>query len=182
MDIRTLVGSDLVLLLLAAPGSSDAASGRIDGITRLEKLLYLADRESNLPRQVDEPLQFVPYNYGPFSKAVYEAVDLLAEMRPPLLREVRAVDGQTIDNETEAGLGTGTTEYVERRFILTEEGRLVSNLLAGEHPEVMDLLTDVKKRYGGMTLNQLVHYVYTRYPEDTVNSVIRDRHLPSLRR
>lgn len=178
---QSLVGADLVLLLLAAPGQGKSATGRIDGVTRLEKLLYLADRESALPSQVEEPLQFVPYNFGPFSKAVYEAVDLLEEMTPPLVREVRMADGETIDNETEAGLGTGRTEYVERRFLLTEDGQLVAALLAGKHPEVMDLLTRIKRRYGVMTLNQLVSYVYNKYPEDTVNSLIRDRHLPPSR-
>lgn len=180
-DAQSLIGSDLVLLLLAAPGRSKSATGRIDGVTRLEKLLYLASRESDLPGRVEDPLEFVPYNFGPFSKAVYEAVELLEEMDPPLVREVRVADGETIDNETEAGLGTGRTEYVERRFLLTDEGRLVAELLAGVHRDVMDLLTRIKGRYGGLTLNQLVNYVYNRYPEDTVNSLIRDRHLPRSR-
>ncbi len=179
MNKESLIGSDLVLLLMAAPGQGGAMSGRVDGITRMEKLLYLASRESDLPQQVIDPLEFIPYNYGPFSKAVYESVDLLEEMSPALVKEERVLDGLTIDNETEAGLGTGSTEYVERRFVLTEEGRLVAQLLARENPEAMELLTRIKTKYGGMTLNQLVHYVYTRYPEDTINSLIRDRHLPS---
>lgn len=181
MEAEALVGSDLVLLLLAAPGQGKASTGRIDGVTRLEKLLYLATRESTLPGQVQDPLEFVPYNYGPFSKSVYEAVEVLEEMEPPLVREERVLDGRTIDNETEAGLGTGRTEYVERRFMLTEEGTLVADLLAHANQEVMQLLADIKSRYGSMTLNQLVNYVYNRYPEDTVNSLIRDRHLPPSR-
>jgi hypothetical protein len=180
-DAQSLIGSDLVLLMLAAPGQGKSASGRVDGVTRLEKLLYLASRESDLPARVEEPLRFVPYNFGPFSKGVYEAVELLEEMQPPLVREVRVADGETIDNETEAGLGTGRTEYVERRFLLTDEGRLVADLLARQHPEAMKLMAAIKGRYGGLTLNQLVNYVYNRYPEDTVNSLIRDRHLPPSR-
>lgn len=180
MELTSLVGSDLVLLLLAAPTGAQQAQGRINGVTRLEKLLYLASRESELPQSVSDPLEFVPYNYGPFSKAVYEAVDLLEEVS--FIREERAVDGKTIDNATEAGLGTGQTEYVERQFILTDEGRLVGELLGKTHPKIVELLSAIKDKYAGMTLNQLVHYVYTKYPEDTVNSVIRDRHLPPTSR
>lgn len=176
MELTSLVGSDLVLLLLAAPSKAAQGSGRINGITRLEKLLYLASRESDVPLNVTEPLRFVPYNYGPFSKGIYEAVDLLEEAK--LLTEERAVDGATIDNAEEAGLGTGATEYVERRFVLTEDGRAVAGLLGAEHPVVLQLLSRIKDRYADLSLNQLVHYVYTRYPEDTVKSVIRDRHLP----
>lgn len=180
MELTSLVGSDLVLLLLSAPTKVPQASGRINGITRLEKLLYLATRESDLPERVQEPLEFVPYNYGPFSKGIYEAVDLLEDAG--LVTEQRAMDGKTIDNAEEAGLDIGAAEYVERRFALTADGKMVADVLSAEHRDVVRLLSAIKDRYAGLTLNQLVHYVYTRYPEDTVNSVIRDRHLPPSRR
>lgn len=180
MDLTSLVGSDLVLLLLAAKTRVPEAADRINGITRLEKLLYLASRESDLPNQVQDRLEFIPYNYGPFSKGIYEAVDLLEDAG--LVVERRAMDGKTIDNAEEAGLDIGAAEYVERQFLLTPDGAMVAGLLAQEHPDLVRLLSAIKDRYAGLTLNQLVHYVYTRYPEHTVNSVIRDRHLPPSRR
>lgn len=180
MELTSLVGSDLVLLMLSAPTKVPQAAGKINGITRLEKLLYLATRESDLHERVQEPLEFVPYNYGPFSKGIYEAVDLLEDAG--LVTEQRAMDGKTIDNAEEAGLDIGAAEYVERRFSLTPDGEMVAGLLAQEHRDVVRLLSAIKDRYAGLTLNQLVHYVYTRYPEDTVNSVIRDRHLPQSQR
>ncbi len=55
-----LIGPDLVLLLLAAPGRGDAATNRVNGITRLEKLLFLADKETNAVTNVCAPPTHVP--------------------------------------------------------------------------------------------------------------------------
>ena len=45
MDTDELIASDLILLLLAAPTRWPQAQNRINGITRLEKLLFLIDQE-----------------------------------------------------------------------------------------------------------------------------------------
>src|SRR5579862_4067202 len=91
-----LYGEDLVLLLLGAPTTVASAVGRVNGITRLEKLLFLADREKEAQANVLEPLVFRAYHYGPYSKKVYEAVEILAEAG--LLAEERDIDDQTFDD------------------------------------------------------------------------------------
>ena len=77
MDASTLLGSDIVLMLLGAPTIHNNAQGRVNGITRLEKLLFLASEEEDIQRSVKEPLIFVAYHYGPYSRDVYEAVEIL---------------------------------------------------------------------------------------------------------
>jgi uncharacterized protein len=173
-DLDQLVGADLVLLLLAAPTHVANVRDRMNGITRLEKLLYLADRETDIQSSIIEPLGFQPYNYGPFSRDVYEAVDILE--KTGLIDEKRTTDGSGLDSLEEADASPEVTDYAERRFNLTDNGRAVANLLAGKHPDAVKSLSKIKEQYGNMSLRQLIRYVYTRYPESAVNSLIRDQY------
>lgn len=174
---NSLEGSDLVLMLLAAPTNVPSARDRVNGITRLEKLLYLVEKETSVADAVaGEHLMFTAYNYGPFSKDIYEAVELLEESG--LLTEERVVDGRTIDSIEDVNV-TGAVEadeYVERRFVLTEHGRLVANLLAQHHPGVAQQLTGIKDRYAQRSLSGLIGYVYKTYPDSAKNSVIAHRY------
>lgn len=173
----SLEGSDLVLMLLAAPTHVTSARNRVNGITRLEKLLYLVEKETSVADSVaGEHLRFKAYNYGPFSKDVYQAVELLEESG--LVAEERVVDGQTIDSMEDVSV-TGaveTDEYVERRFVLTEHGRLVANLLAQHHPGVAEQLTDIKNQYAERSLSGLIRYVYKSYPDSAKKSLIAHRY------
>lgn len=172
----TLEGSDLVLLLLAAPTSVPSARNRVNGITRLEKLLFLVEQETSVPSSVTgEKLAFIAYNYGPFSKDVYQAVEILEEAG--LVREERVVDGKTIDSMEDVDV-TGAVEgdeYVERRFELTDKGKLVAGLLSRHHPDVLHQLEHIKNRYAERPLSALIRYVYTTYPESAANSKIAHR-------
>jgi uncharacterized protein len=171
-----LIGPDLVLLLLRAPGvSSTATQDRVEGITRLEKLLFLADQESDLPGKVEEAFRFVAYNYGPYSKQVYEAVDLLEEAE--LVREEKAIEGTPLDAMEEAYVDVENVEGVERRFFLTDKGRAVADLLARQHPDMWAVLARVKREYGSLPLRQLIQYVYRRYPKYAEASLIRGQFL-----
>lgn len=173
----SLEGSDLVLMLLAAPTTIASARDRVNGITRLEKLLYLVEEETSVSDSVvGGHLRFKAYNYGPFSKDVYQAVELLEQSG--LLTEDRVVDGQTIDSMEDVDV-TGAVdadEYVERRFVLTEHGRLVADLLTRHHPDVAEQLTAIKDRYAERSLSGLIRYVYKTYPESARNSVIAHRY------
>jgi hypothetical protein len=170
--LEPLIGPDLVLLLLAAPTTVASAEDRINGITRLEKLLFLAEEEAHLSSEVEDPFSFVPYALGPYSKAIYEAVDLLEEAQ--LVNEYRALDGMALDGMEEAATGSGDQEGIERRFVLTADGKAVAGLLAAQHPEVVGSLSSIKNRYAGMPLRQLIRYVYLAHPEYAVASRIRE--------
>lgn len=172
----TLEGSDLVLLILAAPTKVNSAVDRVNGITRLEKLMYLVEKETDAAARVTgEALDFVPYDYGPFSKDVYQAVELLEQSG--LITEERVVNGTTIDSMEDVEV-TGAVEgdeYVERRFLLTENGKLVAGLLSRHHPEVVKQLGAIKDQYAERPLTSLIRHVYRTYPESAVNSKIAHR-------
>ncbi len=167
-----LEDSDLVLLLLAAPTRVPSAQERINGILRLEKLVFLATREQpKLPFELTAQYEYQPYHFGPYSKQVYEAVDLLEEAG--LVTEDKRLNADDLDELEEVESGAADREGVERHFELTKDGVDVARLLAGEHEGVSEALTEIKDQYAGMPLRQLIRYVYSKYPEYATRSKIR---------
>jgi uncharacterized protein len=169
-----LQDTDLVLLMLAAPTRIAAAREQVDGILRLEKLVFLALKESGnqLPEEVALAYDYYAYHFGPYSKQVYEAVDVLEEAA--LLTEAKELGADTLDELEEVQSGAADRQGVKRHFSLTEDGKAVANLLAGQHPEVVEALSHIKDEYGNMPLRQLIRYVYSKYPEYTSRSKILD--------
>jgi hypothetical protein len=163
-----LRAADLILLLLAAP----APEGSLRGITRLEKLLFLAEQETDLSKQVEDRFQFEPYNYGPYSKGVYDSVELLEQAE--LVTDERVYEGVPLDEIEGASASDRELEGVERRFALTTDGREVAAFLASQHPAVASALSGIKRRYGRIPLRQLIRYVYSHYPPYAEASLIRD--------
>ncbi len=174
MDTEELIAPDLILLLLAAPTRWPQAQNRINGITRLEKLLFLIDKECKQVRAIDKPFDFTAYHYGPYSKEVYEAVELLEEAR--LLSEHRQFTESDLDRAEEVLYSDTATEIsYERQFILTDEGKSVASYLAKSHPQFQRQIELLKDQYAGLTLEDLIYRVYHKYPEYTEKSIIRDK-------
>jgi hypothetical protein len=180
-----LDSNDLVLLILGAPASSAELQDRCNGITRLEKLAFLLEHQTDFAEKVQTPaeaLDFRAYHYGPYSQAVYDAVGLLAGIGLVTDRRVnvssRLESGEELESMDWGDLGaSGSTDrpYVERQIELTEKGKLVVGLLrerVGE--EALRQITEVKDRFGTMPLRGLLRYVYDRYPEMAAESRIRD--------
>lgn len=172
--------TDLILVLLAADASDPSQRFRCDGITRLEKLLFLLEHDEafkDFKTEIAEPFTFEPYHYGPYSKEVYSAVDLLKALK--LLRE-RRVDvstGLDLSEETEVLGPEDLNEeegYVERRFTLTEDGKAVAKLLSTRiSSRGKGILRELKDRFGRMPLRQLLRYVYSQHPAYATQSRIR---------
>jgi hypothetical protein len=164
---------DLVVLLLGTPAPS-GESGRIEGITRLEKLAFLVEKERN-PAWLSEHGDFVSHNFGPFSSKIYTAVDTLSAAE--LVEDSAAFASSTEDAwETEHVIGEIPSDpYATRNFELTQRGRRYYDALVRELPSgAADELRDFKARFAGLPLRQLIRYVYERYPHYTDKSIIRD--------
>lgn len=67
--------------------------------------------------------------------------------------------------------------YEESRFCLTERGRQkMEQLLANpEYKPFVDGIRKVKSRFAKYSLNDLLYYVYTRHPEMTTESEIKEK-------
>ena len=148
--------TDLLLLLLYVYDRRPVV-----GLTRLVKLLFLAQMEA-LP---DDPLRargcapfdFVAHRFGPFTFDIYDEVEFLQSVG-------MMADGDGDDD------GDG-------RFCITDKGcRFAEQRLLQRIPaDQIEGVEKVKKKHCEEELDDLLYYVYTKYPAYTVRSEILDR-------
>lgn len=181
--------AELLLSLLFAgeqESSSEQYSKPVEGITRLEKLLFILKIEENFLADVPEEddFNFVPFRMGPWTNEVYDEVDFLESLG--LLDKENPDQCSAIDSEHDNELFSAmvldkyqqnsipTSEECEV-FKLTEEGRKkaleIWNLLSDQEK---NKIIRVKRKFNGMNLKQFLRYVYRKHSEYTVESEIKD--------
>lgn len=170
---------DVVVLLLGAPSSVVTLRSRLEGITRLEKLIFLLERETSLGAYLSDDADFIAYNFGPFSPKIYQEVGTLAAAG--LLTDSAAPADDATDAWERLTAIDAAQEvrpedaYTTRNFALTELGRRYYDVLASQLPaKVLEELSGFKDRFAALPLRQLVRHVYKNYPEYTKRSLIRD--------
>jgi len=172
---RVLETDDAIVLLLGAPGRTERTRGRIEGITRLEKLLFLLERETPAAAWLKESADFSTHNFGPFSAKAYQEIETL--VAAGLVRDSERITDSAEDSwEVRNIIGAPIPDpYATRDFELTDLGRRYYRSLLSDLPEAAELdVSEIKTRFGTTPLRQLVRYVYERYPEFTEKSLIRD--------
>lgn len=175
-DKAPLETDDAIVLLLGAPGGEQKA-GYLEGVTRLEKLIFLLERETPVQDWMTEKADFRSWKFGPFSSKVYEAADTLAAAG--MIRD-SATDARTAEDRWESLNALVDEEdldpYTTRTFELTERGaNYYAALLRELPPETEQVVREFKRRFARLPLRQLVRYVYERYPQFTDQSEIRDQ-------
>ncbi len=180
---------DLLLLLLYAPGKTNRFAEPLLGMTRITKLLFIAFKELNFDRLVRRPYRFVPYKLGPFASEIYCDLELL--LAAGLVRAVAlqsdgtailSADAQTIRSLLAFNAGIGAAERLDAgtlMFELTPQGRRIARrlyeLATARHRQLASGLKIIKTQFASLPLNQLLCYVYSRYPEYTTKSQILGR-------
>ncbi len=137
---------EIVLAALAAGGENAGFSP-----IQVQKALFLMDREA--AELVDGPhFEFVPYDYGPFDRSVYEVLDDLSR----------------------GGLVEKRNSGRYREYALTREG-YESGLakLDGLPDKVGSFLRRLVEWVRELTFQQLVTAIYRRYPDMKANSIFR---------
>lgn len=131
----------------------------IEGRTRLQKLVFLMQKR--LEETGEDPLQtddyeFIPYDYGPFSKELYDDID------ETMVRGM--VEGREED------LGEDKVKY---DYEIQEDGeQWVKDQLSKEEAQrVLGLAEEIKDEYGDIYLSDLIDEVYSRYPKYAENSI-----------
>jgi len=166
---------DAIVLLLGAPGGAEPP-GRLEGITRLEKLIFLLERETPARDWMTAKTDFRSYRFGPFSSKVYQAVDSLAAA--DIVRDSAKKSDDNADRweSVSALMEEGDLDpYTTRDFVLTDRGKdYYAALLRELPPNAEQVLNEFKKRFASLPLRQLVRYVYERYPQFTDKSEIRE--------
>lgn len=168
---------DAIVLLLGAPGGDRARPGYLEGVTRLEKLIFLLERETPVRDWLTDDADFRSWRFGPFSSKVYQAADTLAAAE--LIRD-SATNASNSEDRWESFTGLmderDIDPFTTRTFELTDRGKRYYAALLRETPvNAEKVLSEFKERFGSLPLRQLVRYVYERYPQFTDKSEIRDQ-------
>src|SRR5262245_52377811 len=112
---------DAIVFLLGADSSVPSLAGRIEGITRLEKLIFLLKKESKIGKIFTEDPEFHPYDYGPFSSKIYQAIETLEAA--DLIHEHLKHTGTKDDTWETVNIVGEDAPYTTREFQLTKRGR-----------------------------------------------------------
>ena len=135
---------DLILAAFAAGGENASYSP-----VHAQKLLFLIDPEA-AHLVGGKHFNFVPYDYGPFDRAVYEGLDALAQ----------------------AGLVEVHTAGRYRKYFLTSEGyRRGAGKLDDLEEGGRSFLTKVARWIRPMNFQQIVEAIYKKYPEMKERSI-----------
>ena len=180
----------LLFLLLGV----DSGPSGLGGITRLQKLMFLLEREEGV--ESSNGFEFEAYKAGPYSPQLYDDLEFLenlgyiesevtAEASEPEAAEVDRLSfdhlmGVEVEQSSEGNYVDGPASadsFEERRFKLTDQGRArIEELLKSENnTPVVNKIRRIKSKFGRFSLNDLLYYVYRKYPEMTTESEILDK-------
>lgn len=176
--------AQLLLMLLASQGYGGKDAEPVQGTTRLQKLLFLLENEAGLRATVGQDFDFTPWKFGPVSKELYDDLEKLENLgllesdpisaaSPTELNEYGlSFDDLMQDEEAEA-----RENSEEKRYRLTPEGLrwIQRHVDQKKDKEVLDKIRRIKAKYGALSLQDLLHYVYTKFPEMTTASEIKSR-------
>jgi len=177
---------DLIMLLLYARGKHGKECEPITGRTRLMKMVYLFDEEIRKKFNMEEAIpdssmpKFEPYDYGPFSRHVYNDLEFLVnmgfvEVNPSGSKEL--LPDEVEEYEYWQAISGDEDRPFQEEFNLSEVGRkFVEKKLKGElTQEQWKVLDNFKERCTSASLSALLKYVYARYPKMITKSKIRDQ-------
>jgi uncharacterized protein YwgA len=188
MASNKLNGADYLLLLLYLEGKKP-----IKGAIRLTKMMFIFEKEilPELKRttglQVDKLPEFFAHKFGPFSKDLYEQVDFFCNLKfieakdisvgAEEMAEVDDWNGEWFDfYDMDMPIDLGVcmdSKYMQYKLLDMGESYVIKKILP--------MLTDVQKEVLGKFKSKIMRtspkdilrYVYTKYPESAVNSIIK---------
>ncbi len=154
----------------------------INGITRLQKFLFLFENEDYI-KKIDDGYQFEAYKAGPYSPTLYDDLEFLENLgliqseTSGVATEEEAADMDFTFEELMDSENIKTPDvYDEKRFRITEDGsvKVKAILEKEEFAPVVDGIRKIKSKFGHYSLDDLLYYVYTKYPDMTTESEIKD--------
>ena len=179
-----LNGADYLLLLLYLNHHQP-----ILGAVRLIKMMFLFEQEiepmlkakgldsENLPG-------FIAYNFGPFSKDVYEQVELFKGIKfiqvsniytNEEMAEVDDLEESPFTDEMyNRGYSLNTDgKYYKYQILSTGERYVEEKILPHITDEQLNILSSFKNKITSLSPKQILKYVYTKYPKYAENSLIK---------
>jgi uncharacterized protein YwgA len=184
-----------LMLLLYAPGATGQTNEPVEGITRLQKLMFLLNKEHKVTSTL-KTIDFTAYAFGPFSPELYDEIAFLRNMG--LLASADTVDGRVQERPSRDAFEAENEQdlydylmgdvaenvpdsYQTEKFSLSQrgidevQGKLKASRGNSDVDSVMAAITDIKVRFNSVPLRALIRYVYENYPKYAENSIIANR-------
>jgi uncharacterized protein len=145
---------DLLLLLLLADGGK-GTNEPIEGKTRLQKQLFLAQKKLK-DHKIEMPYSFRPYHYGPYCRDIYSDIDLLE--KEGIVKEEQIADYYG---------------GIVRVFSLTPQGIKEAQILIKNAAicEQFKIIQTVKEEYNSMSVVDLVDFTHNAFKDYAKNSI-----------
>jgi len=130
--------------------------GVVPGALYMQKLGFLIAYEGKPGDKLQIKLEYHPYNLGPYSIKLVEALDKISRQRKVYIKE------------------QVTDKYNKEIYFLTNEGRCdaqrIMDSLDSHSKEYLNNICDGAKQLG---YNGILRYIYTRYPKFATKSKIK---------
>ena len=173
---------DILLVLLYTEGPNGKLGEPIEGITRLDKIMFLLSETDEFKDIIKNGYIFEADKFGPFAPELFDDIELLKQEGILEVVSERKAKGKAEIADDESMLKTideediQDTEFLVKKYKLTEDGMNVANLIYNELSEKQKKrLNSIKKSFQNIDLTDLLHYVYTRYPETIEKSKIKEK-------
>ena len=192
---RKIKSGDLLLIFLYSNGSKSDFNEPIIGRTRLIKLLFIFTKEFYADFKKDNSIiekenlpEFFAWKFGPLSKDVLEDLDFFTKIKFIKNKEIKGsiafeeadeiisyLDDTSLDASIE-------DEYIEYSFSLSELGKKFveeKKLFENLSDNQKEIIKQLKSKFNQSSLNEILKYVYEKYPDFTTESIIKDNVLKS---
>lgn len=187
------VGKDLLLAFLYSEGKTCLCNEAIWGRTRIEKMMFIFEKELAKGFFHDKDVllpEFIPYLYGPYSIEVLDDLNFFIdtdfveeiETSVPIYDEATRIQNyaewEDSDLWEDSNVVDSNNKY-EMSYKLTERGlkyvkeKIWSELTDNQKSVIIRLKTQINN----MLLDDLLSYVYRKYPEYAKESKIKERYL-----
>lgn len=185
-----LTKGDIVLLLLYANDCSP-----IIGRTRFQKILFVFENEIFKQYDFDKKIEittpnlfnFSAYNYGPFSTEAYKLLEFFINIGMVSKKSENSLesisegvhDYEIINSDFEQSGGmedvTLPSKYSDEEYCLEPKGKsYVEEKLLHLYNEKKETLDSFKEKFVSSSLKIILRHVYTKYPDMTTNSKIKN--------
>jgi uncharacterized protein YwgA len=163
--VMQLSKPELVALLLYTRGKTGNIGEPVVGRTRLMKMVFLLLKEGELDKELDRTTNFKPYKYGPFDSEVYDALEALRELG--IVEEKQPEEKRVaISEDVDADVDVDETYDADTEYKLTPIGIAKVERIARELPhDAVRKISDYKAIYNKKPLVEILHYVYSKFPE-----------------
>jgi len=167
-------GLDILMLLLYSEGKTGKIGEPIEGITRLDKIMYILSQSKEFSPVVQENYEFQADNFGPFAPELFDDIQALKQeciietsSEKRTKNKIDTADEESVERvfEEEPDMQVSWKKYPLETYKLTELGmriaaQLYNNLTQSQREE----LKRVKGTFGEMSLKNLLYYVYSKAP------------------